>query len=108
MNNFNPYWNNNVANNFNNVNNNANNNINNTNFNNANTFNGQTACVLPPIVTRRTNVVHRYYVIEQPHICENETKIINHYIKRHKFIPKQYCCEENAYSEENAGCCCNN
>lgn len=63
--------------------------------------------VCPPIVTRQTNVVHRYFVCEQPHICENETKIINHYIKRHKFIPKQFCCEENTYCEENLGCCSN-
>lgn len=67
--------------------------------------NVQNGCVLPPIVTRRTNVVHRYYVIEQPHICENETKYVNHYIKRHKYIPKQLCCEENTYAEENCGCC---
>ena len=40
---------------------------------------------LPPIVTRETNVVHRYFVVEQPHICEMETKVINHYIKRHKY-----------------------
>lgn len=90
------------------------NNFNNNNFNNVNAqnvnnqmFNGQVGCVLPPIVTRRTNVVHRYYVIEQPHICENETKFVNHYIKRHKYIPKQLCCEENTYSEENLGCCNN-
>ena len=99
-----------MNNNFNNYNDNINNNDN-VNFNGQNFnhvgFNGQVGCVLPPIVTRRTNVVHRYYVIEQPHICENETKFINHYIKRHKYIPKQLCCEENTYNEENYGCCNN-
>lgn len=60
---------------------------------------------LPPIVTRQTNVVHRYFVINQPHICEMETKVVNHYIKRHQYIPKPLCCEENTYCEENLGCC---
>ena len=80
----------------------------NNNFN-QNMFFGQgpvTNTTLPPIVTRQTNVVHRYYVINQPHICENETKIINHYIKKHQYIPKQFCCEENTYCEENLGSCC--
>ena len=60
---------------------------------------------LPSIVTRQTNVVHRYIVVEQPHICEMETKVINHFIKRHKYIPRPLCCEENTYCEENLGCC---
>ena len=60
---------------------------------------------LTPIVTRQVNVVHRYCVIDQPHICEVETKVINHYIKRHHYIQRPLCSEENTYSEENAGCC---
>ena len=79
----------------------------NNNFNAAFANNGQNTMTLQPIVSRRTNVVHRYFVINQPYICENETKFINHYIKRHKYIPKQLCCEENTYNEENYGCCNN-
>lgn len=71
---------------------------------NCNCNQNQTNMVLPPIVTRRTNVVHRYYVIDQPHICENETQIINHYVKRHQYIPRQLCSEQNTYTEQNCGC----
>lgn len=65
----------------------------------------QNVTVNPPIVTRQTNVVNRYFYIDQPHICEMETQYVNHYIKRHKFIPKYTCCEKNVYCEENCGCC---
>ena len=34
--------------------------------------------VCPPIVNRHVVVCHRYNIIEQPHICEIHTKIINH------------------------------
>jgi len=65
---------------------------------------------LPPIVTRQTNVVHRYYVTDQPYIIENETKYVNHYVKRNYFIPRNICSEENTYSEQNCGnsCGCGN
>ena len=29
---------------------------------------------LPPLVTHDVNVVHRYFIVEQPHIQEIETK----------------------------------
>lgn len=61
--------------------------------------------VCPPIVNRHVVVCHRYNIIEQPHICEIHTKIINHTIKRNKFIPKFTCSEENTFCEENIGCC---
>lgn len=77
--------------------------MNNQNFNQG--MINQENMTLPPIVTRQTNVVHRYFVINQPHICEMETKVINHYIKRHQYIPKPLCCSENTYCEENLGCC---
>ena len=79
----------------------------NNQFNGFNQFNGMNTqnTVLPPIVTRQTNVVHRYFLIDQPHICENETKVINHYVKRHYYIPRDLCCEENTYSEQNCGSC---
>ncbi|HOA63436.1 MAG: hypothetical protein GX203_02070 [Acholeplasmataceae bacterium] len=61
--------------------------------------------VCPPIVNRQVVVCHRYNIIEQPHICEIHTKIINHTIKRNRFIPKFTCSEENTFCEENIGCC---
>lgn len=77
----------------------------NNQFFNANNVNNPTVTVAPPIVTRQVNVVHRYFVVEQPHICEQETKICNHYIKRHKYIPRPICNEYCDYVEENQGCC---
>lgn len=68
-------------------------------------FNNANVTVAQPIVTRQTQVVNRYFVIEQPHICEMETQYVNHYVKRHKYIPRPLCCEKNVYSEENCGCC---
>ncbi len=59
-----------------------------------------------PIVTRRTNVVNRYFYIDQPYINEVETQVVNHYIKRNKYYTKPICCEKNVYCEENY--CCNN
>ena len=38
-------------------------------------------------------------------ITYHKTQYVNHYIKRHKFIPKYTCCEKNVYCEENCGCC---
>jgi hypothetical protein len=63
---------------------------------------------LPPIVTRRVNVVHTYQVINQPHICEEVTQVCNHVIKRHQYYQKPLCCQSNDYQEENNGCCQNN
>lgn len=61
--------------------------------------------VAPPIVTRQTQVVNRYYVVEQPHINEVETQYVNHYVKRHKYVNRPLCSEQNVYSEENCGGC---
>lgn len=56
-----------------------------------------------PIVTRQTNVVNRYFYIDQPHICEMETQYVNHFIKRHTYIPRYITNEQNVYSEVNCG-----
>ena len=71
----------------------------NQNFTNGNVVN------LPPIVTRHVNVVHRYQIINQPHIMEDVTQICNHVIKRHQCITKPICCENTDYQE--VGCCGN-
>ncbi len=62
---------------------------------------------LPPIVTRRVNVVHTYQIINQPHICEDVTQVCNHVIKRHQYYQKPICCQANDFQEENNGCCGN-
>ncbi len=68
-------------------------------------YTNTTVTNLPPIVTRQVNVVHRYQIINQPHICENVTQICNHCIKRHQYVPRPICCEHTDYSEENLGSC---
>ena len=40
-------------------------------------------------------VCHRYINYEVPHIMPMNTKIINHHIYKHTFIPQYTCCEEN-------------
>ena len=74
----------------------------NQNFNNP--FNNGNIVNLPPIVTRRVNVVHRYQIINQPHIVEDVTQICNHVIKRHQCYNRPICCENTDFHEEN-NCC---
>ena len=66
-------------------------------------FANQASQVNNPIVTRQTNVVNRYFYIDQPHICEMETQYVNHYIKRHTYVPRYITNEQNVYSEVNCG-----
>ena len=40
-------------------------------------------------------VCHRYINYEVPHIMPMNTKIINHHVYKHTFIPQYTCCEEN-------------
>lgn len=40
-------------------------------------------------------VCHRYFNYEVPHIKKCNTRIINHHIYHHTFIPCYTCCEEN-------------
>lgn len=82
--------------------------MNGTNFNGANLFNNfqnGPVTVNPPIVNRTTNVVNRYFYIDQPYINEVETQYVNHYVKRNKCYVRPICCEKNVYCEVNCGCC---
>lgn len=81
------------------MNQNVNNFVNLNNVNNANVVN------LPPIVCRRVNVVHRYQIINQPHIIEDVTQVCNHVIKRHQTYNRPICCEHTDFTEENNSCC---
>ena len=40
-------------------------------------------------------VCHRYINYEVPHIMPMNTKIINHHVYKHTFVPQYTCCEEN-------------
>ncbi len=84
----------------------------NQNVNNFTTFNGNdinnaNVINLPPIVCRRVNVVHRYQIINQPHIIEDVTQVCNHVIKRHQTYNRPMCFENTDYSEENCNNCGN-
>ena len=69
------------------------------NCNNTNVIN------LPPIVCRRVNVVHRYQIINQPHVIEDVTQVCNHVIKRHQTYNRPLTYENTDYAEENqCGC----
>lgn len=60
---------------------------------------------LPPLVTHDVNVVHRYFIVEQPHIQEIETKYCDHVVKRHTCQTVYTTSNECDYAEQ---CCCNN
>ena len=52
--------------------------------------------VCPPIYEcPRETVVNRYICHEVPHIIPCNTRIINHHIYRHSYMPTYSCCEEN-------------
>ena len=52
--------------------------------------------VCPPIYEcPRETVVNRYICHEVPHIIPCNTRIINHHIYRHTYMPAYSCCEEN-------------
>ena len=46
----------------------------------------------------RERVCHRYFNYEVPHIIPCNTRIINHHVYRHTYIPQYTCCEENECS----------
>ena len=47
----------------------------------------------------REKVCHRYFCYDVPHIVPCNTRIINHHIYKHTYVPQYTCCEENE--------CCN-
>lgn len=59
---------------------------------------------LPPIITRRVNIVNRPIITNQLHILEDITQINNQHIKRHFCVTKPSCCETHSHQEVN---CCN-
>jgi len=43
----------------------------------------------------RERVCHRYFCYDVPHIVPCNTRIINHHIYKHTYVPQYTCCEEN-------------
>lgn len=46
----------------------------------------------------REKVCHRYFCYEVPHIVPCNTRIINHHIYKHSYVPQYTCTEENECS----------
>lgn len=59
----------------------------------------QSVCEMP-----RERVCHRYFCYEVPHIVPCNTRIINHHIYKHTYVPQYTCCEENECSNVYDGC----
>ena len=58
------------------------------------------SCVCPNVCEApRERVCHRYFCYDVPHIVPCNTRIINHHIYKHTYVPQYTCCEENE--------CCN-
>lgn len=51
-------------------------------------------------------VCHRYICHEVPHIIPCNTRIINHHIYRHTYMPAYSCCEENDVQNVYERRCC--
>lgn len=63
--------------------------------------------VCPPIYEcPRETVVNRYICHEVPHIIPCNTRIINHHIYRHTYMPTYSCCEENTVQNVYERRCC--
>ena len=54
----------------------------------------------------RETVVNRYICHEVPHIIPCNTRIINHHIYRHTYMPAYSCCEENDVQNVYERRCC--
>lgn len=67
----------------------------------------QPSCVCPPVYEcPQERVCHRHSVIEVPHIIPINTRIINHQIIRHTYMPCYTSCEQTEVSnvyENNCG-----
>lgn len=52
----------------------------------------------------RERVCHRYFCYEVPHIVPCNTRIINHHVYKHTYVPQYTCCEENECSNIYENC----
>ena len=63
--------------------------------------------VCPPVYEcPQESVCHRYICHEVPHIIPCNTRIINHHIYRHTYMPAYSCCEENEVQNVYERRCC--
>lgn len=52
----------------------------------------------------RERICHRYFCYNVPHIVPCNTRIINHHIYKHTYVPQYTCCEENECSNVYDNC----
>ena len=65
----------------------------------------QNTCVCPNVCEPpREKVCHRYFCYEVPHIVPCNTRIINHHVYKHTYVPQYTCCEENECSNVYENC----
>lgn len=64
----------------------------------------QTMCCPNVCEMPRERVCHRYFCYEVPHIVPCNTRIINHHIYKHTYVPQYTCCEENECSNVYDNC----
>ncbi|MBO4601177.1 MAG: hypothetical protein J5634_02965 [Bacilli bacterium] len=69
------------------------------NMNQATTMCCPSMCEMP-----RERVCHRYFCYEVPHIVPCNTRIINHHVYKHTYVPEYTCCEENECSNVYENC----
>lgn len=63
-------------------------------------------CVEPIYECPEERVCHRYFCYDVPHIKPCNTRVINHHVYRHTFMPYHTCCEENVVENVFDRKCC--
>lgn len=64
-------------------------------------------CTCQPIMEcPEERVCHKYHNYEVPHIMPCNTKIINHHVYKHTYIPQYTCCEEDVVCNVYDRKCC--
>ena len=63
-------------------------------------------CTTPVYECPEERVCHRYICYDVPHIKPCNTRIINHHVYRHTFVPTYSCCEENVVENVFDRKCC--
>lgn len=58
---------------------------------------GHNCCEAPIYEAPEEKVCHRYICYNVPHIKPCNTRIINHHVYKHTFMPCYTSCEENVY-----------
>ena len=58
--------------------------------------------IIEPMQERQVN---RTIIHQVPHVCPIRTRIINHHIYKHTYVPEYTCSEENVCTNVDDNCC---